>query len=401
MLHDLSLPRRFRGKLTRRQFLVAGAAVLLGLGLPKVLPAEAPSFQAVDHARKTIYHSPETPGYTCWSGAWTMPDGDLMVSFTQATGPVKGRPKAPPEVMKRLSWYPQYDMTGLDLRNIHIRSSDAGKTWKKVSEDPFKSPMNGISGECEFALPDGSVLRAVFGFYLPYNPELPQTGYFQRSLDGTNTWGKPEVPLDPARYTAWPRRLRLLRDGRLIALVGVALKPNDKITRRDFNEIVGPGMLVSDDGGKTWSSLIEVLPPEQRKDWSGEEFDAAELPNGDLLCVFRKGEEKVRWQAVMKKAGRTWLSGTAKPSALLHSGQPELLATTEGPILHVATNGVHWTTDGGTSWRKLDVPGTMYYPRSVQAKDGRIFFFGHKGGDNSYGSVDQAIVMDSFRLKVR
>jgi len=47
----------------------------------------------------------------------------------------------------------------------------------------------------------------------------------------------------------------------------------------------------------------------------------------------------------------------------------------------------------------LKVPGTVYsYPRSVQAADGHIFVFGHVGGDNAYGKVDQSIVMDSFRL---
>ena len=59
-------------------------------------------------------------------------------------------------------------MTGLDLRNVHLRSTDAGKTWKQVSADAFKSCMNGVSGEAETALADGTVIRGVFGFYLPY-----------------------------------------------------------------------------------------------------------------------------------------------------------------------------------------------------------------------------------------
>ncbi len=29
---------------------------------------------AEQYTRKTIYHSPQTPGYTCWVGAWIMPD---------------------------------------------------------------------------------------------------------------------------------------------------------------------------------------------------------------------------------------------------------------------------------------------------------------------------------------
>ena len=35
----------------------------------------------------------------------------------------------------------------------------------------------------------------------------------------------------------------------------------------------------------------------------------------------------------------------------------------------------------------------------MQAADGRIFVFGHVGGDDAYGKSDQSIVMDSFRLK--
>jgi hypothetical protein len=37
-------------------------------------------------------------------------------------------------------------------------------------------------------------------------------------------------------------------------------------------------------------------------------------------------------------------------------------------------------------------------PLSVQTADGRIFVFGHVGGDDPYGKTDQSIIMDSFRL---
>ena len=74
------------------------------------------------------------------------------------------------------------------------------------------------------------------------------------------------------------------------------------------------------------------------------------------------------------------------------------LGSPRGPVLYVATSGVRWTSDAGKSWHKLNVPGTAYYPRSIQAKDGTIFVFGHIGGDGAYGKADQAIVMDSFKL---
>ena len=70
-----------------RAFVAAAwGAIMLG-------PARAAEVKvkAVDHVRQTIYHSPQSPGYTCWVGTWAMPDGRVMVCFTQATGPVEGR----------------------------------------------------------------------------------------------------------------------------------------------------------------------------------------------------------------------------------------------------------------------------------------------------------------------
>lgn len=222
-----------------------------------VLRASA-DYVAVEHKRQTIYHSPQKPGFTSWVGAWLMPDGGLMTCFTQPTGPVEGRPRAPKEVREKLNWPPglgpmheNYDMTGLDMRNIHLRSADAAKTWKQVSADLFKTCMNGVSGEAETALADGTVLRGVFGFYLPYNPEVPKTGYLQRSHDGTRTWGKPELMLDPKKYSTWPRRIRVLRDGRLIVLLGVARAPAGSYTRREFSKLVS----------RCWSSLLTRAKP--------------------------------------------------------------------------------------------------------------------------------------------
>ena len=362
------------------------------------LTAAENEFIAVDYARTTVYHSPQTPGYTCWVGAWVMPDGDLMTCFTQATGPVEGRPKAPKKVMDLLSWYPQYDMTGLDLHNVHLRSSDAGKTWEQVSADPFKTCMNGVTGEAQSVLPDGTIVRGVFGFYLPYDDDLPKTGFLQRSTDGTKTWGKPEVLLDPEKYTVWPRRIRTLRDGRVLVLLGVSPLPAGKHTRIEFSKELAPMILISSDKGQTWSEPLRATPEDQKDGWT-EEFDVAELDNGDLLSIYRRVDDAKRWQAILKKSDDTWIPGKVGPNVLPHSGQPELLKTLDGPVLHVATSGVDLTTDAGQTWHHLDLPGTAYYPRSVQAKDGTIYVFGHVGGDNSYGQVDQSIVVDSFRLK--
>ncbi len=369
--------------------------------------ANADEFIAVEHQRQTIYHSPQTPGYTCWVGAWTMPDNCVMVSFTQATGPVAGRPHAPEDVQKRLNWpppgMPAYDMTGLDMCNVHLRSVDGGKTWEQVSADPFKSCMNGVTGGPETVLPNGTLLRGVWGNYLPYNPELPQTGYVQRSSDGSKTWGKPDVLLDPNEYWTFPKRIRVLRDGRIIVIGGVVPIPANSRGMGEILDLLDPLLIVSTDKGLTWSKPIPVVPDAYRSKWGGEEYDVAELPNGDLLCVFRRmvpeTKKQERWQGLLKKSRDSWTPSEVGPAPFPHSGHPELLATREGPILHLATSGIHYTNDAGKTWQVLDAPGTAYYPRAVQTPDGRIFVFAHIGSDDAYGAVDQSIVMDSFLLK--
>src|SRR5437870_6335883 len=103
----------------RRQMILAILAAL-AVHIARV-QAGSDEFTAVEHKRQTIYHSPQKPGFTCWVGAWTMPDGSLMTCFTQATGPVEGRPKAPKEVQEKLTYPPPgapgYDMTGLEMKN--------------------------------------------------------------------------------------------------------------------------------------------------------------------------------------------------------------------------------------------------------------------------------------------
>jgi hypothetical protein len=364
----------------------------------------APKFQAVEHARKTIYHSPDQPGYTSWVGAWMMPDASLMVCFTQATGPLENRPRAPAEIRRKLVWPPNekenYDMTGLELRNVHLRSTDGGNTWQQVSADLFRSPMNGVTGECSTSLRDGTVLRGVFGYYLPYNPELPQTGFIQRSTDGTKTWGPPEILLDEKKYTCWPRRLRVLRDDRLVLAGGLLRSSGHDLTRTELAKSIEPLLMVSENGGKSWKGLLDAVPTSLRPNWT-EEWDLAELENGDLFCMFRRPDpatnKHTRWQAVLKKHEGSWELTDLRPAPFPHSGHPELLRTREGPVLHVASSGIDATIDAGKSWQRLNIPGSAYYPRSLQTADGRIYVFAHVGSDDPYGT-DQSIVMDTFRL---
>ena len=139
--HSLPVSATTKGVRTRQAICTHLLSLLfcLTVSLVDVVAAADPTpvkkliVTTADYQRRTIYHSPQSPGFTCWTGIWSMPDQSLMLAFTQATGPLKGRAKAPPAVRQRLSWPPvgreNYDMTGLDLSNVYLRSTDHGKTW--------------------------------------------------------------------------------------------------------------------------------------------------------------------------------------------------------------------------------------------------------------------------------
>jgi hypothetical protein len=384
--------------------------------------------EAADFVQKTIYHSPEKFGYTSWVGLWQMPDRRLECSFEQRTrGP--GGAGAP-----YVSAF------------IVLESRDEGDTWVRV---PGDAPQGGGRGMAVLA--DGTMVRPRWGDA----KDPTASGYLERSSDGGRTWGPPTHFLPPAEYQCWPTLIRPLRDGRLVMMAGVWKRgdgnPGMRMTKM---------MFVSRDQGKTWSAPIVLMPSEQGV---CEESDFCELPSGDLLWVHRVEHYPLvppvqlppggaamipsadnnspapgysdRYQSIVYKSGETWVAGPATLAPFPHSGFPCVLYTKEGLVLHLATDGIYWTAATGkpwtpapiprnqyteywldhggadasprwldrafAAWTRLAIPGTKYYPRALQLDDGKIVCIGHVGGDNVYGTVNQAIVEQTFRLQVK
>lgn len=390
---------------------VITALIVCVASLTSIREAAAVQVTVRDAERHTVYHSPQTPGYTCWAGIWTMLDGGVMVSFTQVTGPLEGwRQRAPKDILQRLPSaqqdMPAYDMTGLIQENVCLRSADKGVTWTRFSSDPFSSAMNGYCAGSVVVLTDGTLLRAGWGHSLTYCDVRP-TGFLQRSTDGAKTWGPPEYISPDPRLQTDPTRIRRLRDGRLLVTGGAA--PFDPANWRWMDLLPKTRhclWVAGDPAGKSWSQPLYVTPG---ADFACEEWDTAELDNGDLLAVFRaitydaagKAVGQDRRQSILMKKNNTWDPGPVGPTPFPHDGHPELLHTCEGIILHVAPSAISWTADRGRTWAKLDCPGTGYYPHATQLDDGTILAIGHVGSDDPYGKTDQAIVLNRFRLEVK
>jgi hypothetical protein len=377
-----------------------------------VSPARpTPPIHAEGFQRRIIYRSPQRPGYTSWVGAWTMPDHSLMVGFVRATGAVRpsDRLLTPPAIVDRFGlpgWDPSRDFWGLQLAVIYLRSTDGGLTWQQDRSEAFTSPFpHGYTQQATIGLKDGTILRRVNGDDLRNDSGIPHTAYLQRLAPGATSWSRPQVLLDPRRYTYQLTRLRYLRDGRLVATGNRWNVPADTPLTERRTVPSSLLLMVSSDDGRTWRNGLTI--PRDVGYLPGDEWDTAELTNGDLLAVMRTRESptaqgEVRKQGLLEKKGSGWVLTNVRDAPFPPSGHPELLKTQQGPILHIATTGVHYTTDGIT-WKPLTFSPPLayrstYYPRAVQTDDGVVHVFGHVGADDPYGARDQAIVMDTFRL---
>lgn len=375
--------------------------------------AAAGPFEAERYERTVVYHSPQTPGYTSWVGSTVMPGGEVVIGFTQATGPLdpNARARAPQQwtdmlgVTGLIAQNANYDFWGLDLKAICRRSSDGGATWTTLRSDAYHAVYPAAyHGHTTFALPDGSLLRRVNGWDLIHDPSVPHTAYLQRLAPGATAWGAPQVLLNPSAYTYQLSRIRRLRDGRLIATGQVwttpAGTPHAEMTKAPVEYL----LMVSGDDGATWVKNPLAVPTGSYL--APNEWDTAELPNGDLLAVFRTRQSStsstpVRRQGLLRRQGAGWTLAEVKDAPFPHSGHPELLVIREGAVLHVATTGIHWTADRGANWSLLAFPTTYrspYYPSSFQAQDGTIYVFGHPGADDPYGKSDQSVLMDRFSI---
>ncbi|HPG70114.1 MAG TPA: GDSL-type esterase/lipase family protein [Candidatus Hydrogenedentes bacterium] len=399
-------------------------AVLVGLvAMCLIAAAQAqepqPNVQVdvVDFVETTIYHSPETPGYTSWVGLWQLPNGTVCCDFRQVIGP-KDKPVSSVPV---------------------LGSQDGGDTWTVLtatapSADPgmlggYTVSSDGCRGMAVLA--DGTLVRPLWP-----SSDIKDSGSVRRSTDGGKTWSEKIFFLPAEEYRTWPSLVRPLRDGRLILFAGCWKRGDCAAGTRNDAVFAGgqEGMLpnmtkmmfVSSDQGQTWSAPIVLMPASVGV---CEESDFCELPNGDLFWIHRTEHYpdhqtdlpplaarmgpnppesywySDRMQSIAHKQGDTFVPGECTPAPFPHSGYPCVLLTREGVILHLATGESHWSADEGKTWNTLmvgDRPlGTYYYPKAIQMADGRILCIGHLGSDDVYGTVDQCIKQQTFRLNVR
>lgn len=179
----------------------------------------------VPRAIAGIGHAPAA-GPLLWRSIVEMPDGALLVAaygwFEGDDSPVPGQPGS--------CYY----------RTFVSRSEDRGETWEYLATVAY-DPAIGTEGYCEPVirlLPDGDLLALLRtgGDSRPYHLDNPLC--VTRSSDGGRTWEEPQR----TGFEGVSPDLCVMSDGTLACSTG---RP-------------GAWLLLSDDGGRTWTDAVSI-----------------------------------------------------------------------------------------------------------------------------------------------
>jgi hypothetical protein len=333
--------------------------------------ASVSSFTA-DTYTYTTFYGPGNPGsdppYTSgFTGAWKDPTtGALRFAFGESSG----------------TWSDMDAWVRTYMGSAYLRARDhykltnveryfelSGGTWNQIKpvggvDDVMKTWANGAgscvtaagsnqgancnivqpeaqSAQADIQLEDGTLIRRTNGEDIPYAQNVERTAYIQRLAPGGSTWGTPEYLLDATGAhggtacgcTYQISRIHRLRDGRLIALGQKWDAYNPKGSSAHILLMVG------DKNAQNWTVGISNVSALDAS-FAANEWDATELPNGDLLAIFRTKTAPLRKQALLHKSGSGWTvaSTDIKNPPFTHSGHPDLITTSSGAVLDVATD---------------------------------------------------------------
>jgi hypothetical protein len=427
----------------------AGSATADSAATPVVLSSST-GFEAVGSSNYGVLYNPSAP-YTAWLGAWIDPlDGSLWAGFTQSSGTQgSGTPQWVQDRLGDPTWTAARDHWDLTNETLYETSTDHGSTWSLVNTDgtsdmttPDATGAPGSSSNCtssgngsgcptyttipytpqaDIALSDGTLIRRVNGEDIKYDQTFSATAFLQRLAPGATSWSGIQYVLDPSSCSCTEQisRIRQLSDGRLIALGEwwSSLPGQPHGTAHHL-------LAVSSNEGVSWTSALSIGAGVTEP--AVNEWDVAELPDGDLLAVFRTAGSNVPVQGLLTKSGSSWTLTDVTTTPFAHSGHPELLATSEGAILYITEqNGSQqgiWVLSNssaesdGNGWTLLPFTATGtncvaagsnfncssdYYPRSFEDPYSHtIYVFSHHGADDPYPpSSNEEIIKQSFTIQ--
>lgn len=321
--------------------------------LPKaIVPDPKWTAQGIEDAKqdfKSIPYDGVTPNkMVCDTTLRELPDGSWIL-FMLAGGDTEPSP---------------LNYTGV------TRSLDKGKTWTPLERFDVGFPREGKTigqGPTELMI-TGQRSTLFFSTHSKHWAN-DWRSWFLTSDDSFKTWSKPfEVP-GRLKERTFIRKHIICKDGRLMIPFQHYIGPDDEQDKAPLDRaFTNPrnGVLISSDGGKTWTEHgnIRLTPNSRYFGWA--ESDLFEHPDGRITMVIRgDGLGGMLWKAESKDGGLTWPE-FASITPIPNPGSKTTLYNLGGDTVAILHNPSSKHRSPMALWISFDGMKTWPYQRVLQ-----------------------------------
>ncbi|WP_265595761.1 sialidase family protein [Verrucomicrobium sp. BvORR106] len=287
------------------------------------------------------------------------------------------------------------------------RSKDQGKTWTPLESFDVGFPREGKTigqGPTELMIRDG---RATL-YFSTHSKHWANDwrSWFLTSDDSFKTWSKPQEVPGRLKERTFIRNHIITKDGRILLpfqhYVGPEAEQDKAPLDRAFTNPRN-GVIMSSDGGKTWTEHGNIRLTTDDKYFGWAENNLAELSDGRIAMIIR-GDKLggVLYYAESKDGGRTWPEFAEKTDvpnpgskATLYPLGGDTVAMVHNPNPKRRTPLALWISfDGLKTWpyQRVLVPessdgpkGNINYPDGFVSKDKQWLHFAYD--DNRHRAV--------------
>ena len=353
---------------------------------PQLTKWERQAFEDARQDRTSIPYDGVTPNkMVCDTTLRELPDGSWIL-FMLAGGDTEPSPK---------------NYTGV------TRSKDQGRTWTKLETFNVGFPREGTTigqGPTELMIRDGRCTLFFSTHSKHWNSDW--RSWFMTSDDSCRTWSGPQEVPGRLKERTFIRNHTICRDGRILLpfqhYIGPEAEQSKPPLARAFTNPRN-GVLMSSDGGKTWTEHGNVRLTENDRYFGWAENNIVELSDGRVAMIIR-GDKLggVLFYAESKDGGRTWPEFASKmdvpnpgSKATIYPLGGDTVAMLHNPNPKFRSPMSLWISfDGLKTWpyrrvlvaESCDGPkGRMNYPDGFVSKDEQWLHFAFD--DNRHRAV--------------
>jgi predicted neuraminidase len=287
------------------------------------------------------------------------------------------------------------------------RSRDQGKTWTPLEPFNVGFPREDKTigqGPTELMIRDGRC--TLFFSTHSHHWKNDWQSWMIHSDDCCQTWSQPQPMPGRLRYRTFVRNHTITRDGRILLPFQHYIGPEDESSKPPLDRpLTNPrnGVLMSSDGGKTWTEHGNIRLTENDRYFGWAENNIVELADGRIAMIIRgDGLGGVLYYAESRDGGRTW-PPFAQKTEIRNPGSKATLYPLGGDAVamlhnpnpkHRSPMALWISFDGMKSWpyRRVLVPescdgpkGRLNYPDGFVSKDKQYLHFAFD--DNRHRAV--------------